>query len=285
MADSSRLGILKQLSEQVPVANQQLANGQQAAQTARMQEAVKQAAPTSNITAAAQQTGAQVAQGAGQSQVQAAQQTQNQLQAVGQSTLASQARGIRQVAGENAIQESQQSRQFSNQLAQLDNKAKKQIVDESLKFKLDEGGRALLNTRQLTDWAAGNAKSDEDYANKMQEIQHVSERKIQMMEMAQKKLQAMAEQGYYGNKQTLDQASRKKIMENAQAIEEKIRKEKAKAANNMMKAQSIGTVVGMVAVGAAVVATGGALAPAIPAIMAGGAVGGGLGSTYQANQG
>jgi len=278
MADSSRLGILKQLADQVPVANQQLAAGQQAAQTARMQEAVKQAAPTSNITQAAQQTGGQQQAAMGAPVVAAAQQTQNQLQSVGQSVLANQARGVRQQAGENAISESQMSRGFSNQLAQLDNKAKRELVDESLKFKLDEGGRALLNTRQLTDWAAGNAKSDEDYANKMQEIQHVSERKIQMMEMAQKKLQQMAEQGYYGAKQTLDQASRKKIMENAQAIENKIRREKAKAANRMMTAQGVGMLVGM---GAAIVLTGGAAAPAL---MAGASIGGGLGAVAQGTQ-
>jgi hypothetical protein len=81
MAESPKLSALKQLSNQLPVANKQMAQRQQATRDIQLQQAIQKAAPTGNITQTAQQTGAAMAQTAGQ---QAVQNTQTAMQQQGQ---------------------------------------------------------------------------------------------------------------------------------------------------------------------------------------------------------
>ena len=266
---TTRINALQKLANQLPVANQQVATGLNEARKTQLQASIAGAQTPSNVTAASQQVGAQQAQQAGQVAMQQAQQTQNQVQQVGQMGLQEQARGMRQVAHEQGIQETRLSRDLGQKLSQLDSQAKRKILDSNLSFKMDEAGRALLNTQQLVDWAAMNAKSDEDFQNKVQDIGQAYDRKIQMMQAAARKLKQLSSQGYTADKQKLDNETRKQLAEQAAAIEERLAREKARANNTMMTSQGIGTLVGM-GVGAYFGGPAGA--------SAGGAIGGGVGT-------
>lgn len=257
---------LEQLAKQLPVANQQIATGLQEARKTQLQQAVKQAAPG----ASAQQLGAQSQQAAGQIQMGAAEQAQNQQQLAGQMGLQQQGRAQRQKAFDNAIQLNAVQQNLGDKLDRLGRDAKKKMLDDNLVFKMDQANQAMFNNTQLLDYAKLNAKSDEDFANKVQQIDQAYDRKLQMLQSAQNRLEQIAKQGYYSNNQRLDQNSKMKIAQQAQAIQAKIREEQAKKAAQMQKSQAIGTLAGGV-IGAVV---GGPVGASV------GAAAGGAAGTY-----
>lgn len=278
---STRAQQLTQLAQQLPAANQQIANGLQQARTTQLQQTVAQMRPGASNVQTAQNLGTQQAQAAGQINLQANQQTQNQLQSVGQMGQQAQGRALRQQASQNQIQLDETQRQLGDKLNNIDQSAKKQILDDTLNFKLDEAGRALLDTRQLADWSVMNATSAQDLANKEQDLNQAYDRKIQMMQTAQNRLEQIVKQGYYSNKQPLDQASRMKIEQQREGIQLQIQQEQAKRTGQMtMYAAGGGIIGGAIGVGAAI-ATGGAAAPYIPAAIGAGSA---LGTTAGASK-
>lgn len=158
------------------------------------------------------------------------------------------------------------------QLNRLGGDAKDKILDSRLRFERDEMGRRFSNERQLADYAMANAKTEQEFASKMREMQQAHNRKIQMMEVAEKKLRQAMMQGFTSQQQLLDNQSRARIAKMAADMKEKIRKEKAKATGNAMMIQGAFTVAGAVVGGMYTGGTGTA-AGAMVGASAGSAVG------------
>lgn len=276
MAVTDRAGQLQQLANQLPVANQQVAQGLQAARQTQLQGVLQQTPATSNITAASQQLGAQSQGQAGNIAINAAQATQHQAQQLGQTALSEEQTKVRQAASEQQVSLNATQEHLSNQLAKINQDAKMKLVDDQMRFKVDESNRALLNQTQLADWAKMNAQSDQDYKNKMQSMSLAYDRNIQMLQMAQKKAAQIAQQGYMEKNQKLNQDTRRTIEEDAKSLQLKIEAQQAKKKGAMQQMQAIGTIGGTVVGGVlgSIVPGAGTAAGAI----AGGALGGALGT-------
>lgn len=268
---TARAQQLDNLAKQLPVANQQLATGLQEARKTQLQDTIKQARPGAGGAGAAEQLGTQQAQQAGQIATGVAEQGANRAQLVGQMGLQEQGRKARQAAFEQGIQESRVGRQLGEKLNALSSNAKQRILDDNLKFKIDEGGRALLNTTQLADWAIMNAKSDVDLAGKMQSIEQAYNKKIQVMQAAANRLEQIAKQGYYSDKQKLDGEAKINLLKKSQDIKMQIESDRAKKASKLAATSGLFSAVGM---GIGFVLGG----PAGAAL--GGSVGGAVGTTY-----
>lgn len=132
-------------------------------------------------------------------------------------------------------------------LSALGEDVKDKLLDSRIRFERDQDGRKFSNERQLADYAAANARTDIEFQQKMRDMQEVAERKILMMEIAYRKLEQAERQGFMKEDQRLDFESTRALAQRKAALEKKIRKEQAKARNNMMIAQGIGTVVGAAA--------------------------------------
>ncbi len=164
------------------------------------------------------------------------------------------------------------------QLAQLGGDVKQQILDSRLQFDRDEMGRKFSNERQLADYAIANAKTQQDFDAHMQTMQETAYRKTQLLQSAFQKINSMVQNSFTSQEQELDNQKKQQLIQLSIALKERIRKEKAKAANTMAQWQAGGTIVGAV-VGAVV--TGGNPAGA----MAGGAIGGSLGTVIGSEAG
>lgn len=276
MAQSTRLSQLQNLANRLPAANQQVAQGLQAAQDTALQESIRQASPAAGPRAA-QALGAQQAGQTGQTQLQTAQQTQQQLGQVGQLGLQQQATEAQQRLGTQRRAGAQEARDLQSRLAELDQEAKDTLVDRQMRFQEDQAGQTLLNERQLADWAVANAKSQNQFNEWARQTQQLSQKKLYMLEAANKRLLQALSQEAAGEKQKLDQASLKKIAEAQRALQEKLAREKAKAGNRAAMFQAGGTILGAAA-GAAI---GTFAAPGVgtaAGASAGASLGGGVGT-------
>jgi hypothetical protein len=289
------MSALKQLSSQIPIANQQVANQQNAARQMQVQAAVKAAPVGGNTTQAAQDTGAAVAQQAGQQLNQNTEAAQTAVSKVANIGLQNQQQqGQQQVADAQAGAKDSQMAGVQK-LAQLSEQAKKEMYDSRRQFAQDQLGQKFTNERQLADYATLQAKSQEDLKDYAQQTQQLYERKSQMLQAAQDKITDQLEFQDKQINQMRDQVARKGITQaqaaNAQKIlqsqieqrnqlaqaaadlQRKLEKEKADAANRQTMFTTAGQVVGGVA-GAVV----GGPAGAAVGMAAGGAIGGAVGS-------
>lgn len=138
MATTPRLQALQNLSNQLPVANQQLAANQSAARNMQLQAAIKAAPVGQATTATAQQTGAAAATQAGQQAVTNAQQLIQQQGQVGQLGLAEQQRQNEATTASGRLALGEQSLGQVERFAKLNESLKKQLYDETMKFQTDE---------------------------------------------------------------------------------------------------------------------------------------------------
>lgn len=243
--ETPRMQQLKKLSAGMPVANQQVAQGLQQAQTTQMQAAIGAAKPGMGIQAA-QQMGGQVAAQRGQIQQQAQQQTQQQAGQIAQVGLGQQAVQNQAQLGRQESALSGRQRQQAQQLNALDNRMKSELLDKQLSFAKDENGRTLLNSRQLADVAILNAKNAEEFANYKQQATQVQQRKLQAMQFGYDKLRQLLETGVDANGRRLDQATKLQIQEITKNAEKMIRDEQARIANNTAMWGAAGTIAGAV---------------------------------------
>lgn len=273
--ETNRTRQLKNLAASFPTANQQTANQLEAARQIQLQGAIGQTPAQggiSQIAPVAQQVGVQQAAQAGAQQVQAAQQATNQATQLGQ--LALQEKG-RELQGQEATRQlgaQRQAQQIDLSLAQLNAKLKNQLIDQQMQFKRDEAGRALLNEQQLVDYAVINSKNDIELAKYQQLAEQAWQKKLYMMQTAQKKIETVLNQGYLKEGQALDQAQKQQLAAAKNALEQKIKRDQARAQNKMAMWQTAGTIVG-----GAIGAFGGP-AGATAGATIGGAIGGAAGS-------
>lgn len=273
IGETPRQKQLKALANQFPIANQQVAQGQQAARTIQMQNLAKQA-PGSAGLRQAQATGGEAAQQATQIAQKSATDTQNQQAIIGQAGMEEQGRQGREelAAANNNLQQQQIVKE--NQLSQLGSDVKQQLFDKQMSFKQDELGRTQFNDRQLMDYAILKAKNAQDFDKYKQAATQAYDRQAALVQQAMNVYTTGIQQHFEKSEQNLDQASKLRIGEALAAAQRSGTRKSNNAKNKAAAWQAGGTVVGT-AVGAYVGSlygsgTGGA--------MIGGALGGGIGS-------
>lgn len=266
---SNKLQALQNLSNQLPVANSNVAQGQAAARNMQLQQAVAAAPSTANIKQTAQQTGAASAQQAGSEMIQNAQNEVKQQGAVGQVGLQQQQQDVAgQVAGQ---QQGLAQQQMDNvqKLASIDEGAKQELYDKQMQFQKDQDGRTMFNTIQLADYARLKSQSDEQYQNYAQQAQQLEKRNLQVMEAAYNKVAEDLNQKYALAKQKGDQQTQLQVAAMKREADAAIERAKSRAANNQAAWTAGGTVVG-----AGVGAIAGGPAGASTGASVGGALGG-----------
>lgn len=276
MIETSRTRQLKGLAERLPGANQQIQTGLDEARKTQLQATIGQMAPQQGTTQVIQQLGAQQQQQAGQIAAQGVQRQQNAATQIGQLGLAEAAGQQRAEGFEQQISLSQKDQQLATKLNKVDSRLKNDLLDKQLQFSRDKAGNALFNTRQLADYAAVNARSQEELANYSQMASQVYERKYKIMEAAYRSITTALERGYITKGRELDKKHKLEMAEAARALNEKMNKAKADYANNKAKWSALGTVAGTVIGGVAgsVVPGVGTVAGATLGASIGGTVGG-----------
>lgn len=271
MADSTRIQQLKALQSSLPVANQKVAQGLQSAQDINLKQSIKAATPGAG-PGAAQSLGAAQTAAKGQPLIQAAQQTAKQTGQVAQMGLAETGMQAQQELGAAQRNVSGKQREYSDRLSKLGNELKDNLLDQNLEIRKDARGQALLNDRQLADYALSTATSQEELKNYAQAMEQASSREMQMLEQAYNLITQQLTQMASKGELQMNQEQTMRLAQQKQALEQEIARKQRKAAN---KAGIIGgafTIAGA-AIGAAY--TGGAGAPVGAAV--GAQVGGGLG--------
>jgi len=259
-----RIGQLNKLATAIPMANQQIASGMQQARETQLQAAIGGLTPEQAAQPRlAQAVGAQQAAAAAQIQTQAQQKIQQQAITAGQQAITNEKIKKQQELFTRSQALSQKGRYLENELARISQSAKDKLLDQQLSFKRDELGRTVWNERQLADYKIATAKDDEDFRNYQQEVTNLSERRMKMLLVAQKKLEQILEQGYLSTNQKLDQASRLKIAENLAELKRKQAREAARQANTMAMWSGGGAILGAAA--GALVPGGGAIGAAVGA--------------------
>jgi hypothetical protein len=236
--DTPRMSALKQLSTQIPIANQQVANQQNAARQMQVQAAVKAAPVGGNTTQAAQDTGAAITQQAGQQlnqNTEAAQSASTKVANIGLQN--QQQQGQQQVADAQAGAKDSQAAGVQK-LAQISEQAKQEMYDSRRQFAQDQFGQKFTNERQLADYATLQAKSQEDLKNYAQQTQQLYERKSQMLQVAHDKLTNQLEFQDKQINQLRDQGARKGITEAQAANSQKILQAQIAQRNQLVQAQA-----------------------------------------------
>jgi len=278
---NTRINQLNKLAGNIPVVNNNIAQGMQAARTTQLQQAIASMTPDqAGTTQTAQQLGAQQAQMSGAIQVQTAQKNSQQLAQVGQMALQEDRMQKNQELFTRQQAITQRNRALTNQLAQLDNNLKDQLLDQQLSFKQDEFGRTIWNERQLADFAVLQAKTQADLDKFEQTLNQQSQRRLQIMQTVQAKLKQALEQNYLREGQEMDQQTRLFIANLKKQAAEKERRERARRASRGAMVQGAFVVAGAVA-GTVLAPVGGGAAGAV----LGAQVGSGLGSIAVGTEG
>lgn len=278
MALSDRQNQLAGLAAQMPVANQEVAQGLQTAAELQRRSSMSQASPYAT-KAQAQQAGAAATAAKQNANIQAGAQTQEQAMQLAQAGLQNtQADNEQKIASRrNALTAQQQ--ELQNRLASMSGEVKQQLFDKQMDFVKDELGRTTFTQQQLADWATTKAKTYEDYQNYVQSMEQASERRNQILKASYARITQALQQGFISEQEPLDQAMRANLTKARQELQLKIQRQQAEQRSTMAMYQAGGTILGAAVAGVAVVATGGMAAPVAAGIVGmGAAAGGGLGS-------
>lgn len=272
---TSRASKLQALQSAMPVANQRAARGIQQAQSLQLQQAAAAApaTPQAGGYRAAQQQGADVTQAAGQAAVETAGQQLAKQAQVGELGLAEQARGERGRLAEQEMAARKEAADTDTRLAQLGESNKQQIWDSRIDFARNQANQKFLNQRQMADLAMTKAKDVEGFKDYQQQVQQGVEKRLQMMDIAFKKVSQALEQEYRKGKSQADRAQQEYLMQLKRDMEEAIARERESASKNalMWKAGGMALAAGIT------VASGGTLAPYAGAMVLGGGAAGEMG--------
>lgn len=275
---------LEQLAGAVPGRAEAQAATQQAGQQMQLQQAFGAAARQPGLAPTAsqiQQMGAEVTKARGQAAIQAQQAGLQQLSTIGEEQLR-----VEQEARQNALfareeRISTKERELQQRLYAADRKLGRQLFSDQMRFAQDELGRKLFNERQLTDWAVLKAKDAQDLANYEQLVSNMSERKMKLYEVAQRRIIQELNFQHELDETRRDGELMVRLTKAKRAMELKMQKEAARAKARAGMFGALGTLGGMGIAAAAVAtfATGGLASPLLlPALAAGGAMGQGFGT-------
>ena len=248
------------------MSNQQFAERQKAAQQIKAGQAAPATGP-----AALQQQGAQtgaVAQAA---------QTQGAIQQAGQQVVDAQKQaqlGQIQKAETQAMEQLAAEKSFADQSRRLAEYARElgnDMMEERRDFEQKGKQTAFNNERQLADWVVANAENEQDFQNRMQEMQQASVEKIQTLEIINNRIMLEEEKLSKAKQSSKTRAMKKKLAIRRKQMQDQIRREKEKAQKRggMVK---VLTGAAMAGAGAYLTfVTGGAAAPIGTGLMAQGA--------------
>ena len=252
------------------MSNQQFVERQKAAQAIQRGQQ-QQASPTPAGPVSFQQQGAAAAGVAQQAQTQAAmqeagqqiQQDQNQA-ATGQIAKAEQRQMSELAAQRSTADQKRKLEKFAMETGNNMQAERRQIERKSK-------NQAFANERQLADWTVANAANEQDLQNKFQIMTQATEKQIQTLEMITNRIAAEETRISKGKMNAKDRAQKIKLANMKKAMEDKIRREKEKAAKKGgMMQMAMGAVT--VAAGAYLTfVTGGLAAPVGVGLMAQGA--------------
>lgn len=305
------LDLLNKLAQQVPNLNPEAAARTQAAgQNLAYIQAAKMGQVGAGTAGKVQQLAEQDVNQRAQAELQAQQQRQIQQQQAAEMALAEQQAQQRamiqnqELAANKEIEQRQLaeterlakygieqdnsiavlSRGNQRALANLSQDVEQKLFNSTRQFEKTEMGRKFTNERQLALWTIANAKNQEDLQTKMQRMQIASDRKIQLLQVAQAKIIQQKEQEYLAADLARQGKLKVDLAEFKRKSDEAIQAEKTKAANNSAMLSAGLTIGGMVLGGIAGAIAG---APAggvgaIPAAMAGASLGGSLGGAAAA---
>lgn len=232
MVESSTQRGLAAIAGNMPVRDKLIADQAKAARALQLRQAVAGMAPGAAPTkAAAAEMGAAVATTAGQQAVSAAGkqvETAGQLAKLGlaeQSQTGAEKLAAMQTAGrKEALDQTQR-------LAKLDQRAKQELFDKEMQFKVNAANEAQFSERQLMDYAVRNAQKAEDFTNWKQKSQMLHSRNLKILEAVEARLTQAIEQGYLDKENKLNQQQTRELAEIKQAFARRIAEAKAKAAN------------------------------------------------------
>jgi len=205
--------------------NQQFAERQKAAQQIKAGQA-----PAATGPGALQQQGAQT--GA----VNQAAQTQGMIQQAGQQAVQAQKDAqMQQIQQQeqNQMDEITAQKALADQQRQLEAFAQdigSDMMAERRDLAKKKSNTAFNNERQLMDWITANAENEQDFAAKVQEIQQASQKKIQTMDIIQKRLMLEEERISKGKMNAAARATKKKIAVRRAELQRQIERERKKAA-------------------------------------------------------
>ena len=116
------------------------------------------------------------------------------------------------------------------QLGALGADVKEKIFDSRLQFSKDEAGRKFSDERQLRDYAIMSSKSDQELESKLMTQKLLHQRGIQMLEVAQQKVNETLRQSYADKDRALTQETKEYIANTQAAAERAMARKKAKGA-------------------------------------------------------
>lgn len=218
-----------------------------------------------------QQAGAQAAAQQGQATLQAQQQQAQKAMQASQQAAKVEADETQQRLREREFGIKKKANVLERQLGVYDEKLKNEIFDRNIKFEKDELGRTVFNERQLMDFKIYNSKSKLEFRKFEQDMRNVSRRRIRMLDVSLAKIKQELSQQFKKDQIEMDQGQRMRLLKAKQAIEEKIARAQANAANRASMISSAFTIVGAGAGAILALPTGGL------SVGAGAAIGASLG--------
>jgi len=232
MVESATQRGLAAIAGSMPVRNKLVSDQQKAARALQLSQAVAGMAPGAAPTkAAAAEMGAAVATTAGQQAVEAAGKQMEMGGQLGKLGLAEQSQmgAEKLAAGREAARK--ESLDQTQRLANLDQRAKQELFDKEMQFKVNEANEAEFSERQLMDYAVRNAQKAEDFTNWKQKSQMLHSRNLKILEAVEARLTQAIEQGYLDKENKLNQQQARELAEIKQAFSRRVAEAKARASN------------------------------------------------------
>lgn len=154
------------------------------------------------------------------------------------------------------------SLKYERQLSRINSEVSNTLVNEQKRVQLDSMGRKMLSERQLQDWYSTKVGNEEEWKNFEMRTNQLHERKIQILKRSHD-LMIEAERNLYATFAAgLDRDTKATLAEKKNALEVKLRKAKADAANSSALASGLGTVGGIAGGAVAAWFSGGTATPA-----------------------
>jgi hypothetical protein len=154
-------------------------------------------------------------------------------------------------------------------ISKLGHDVKSELLDSRLAFDNDERGRKFSNDRQFADYIISTAKSQNDFAKKMQDMQQVAQNKTMVLDQIHQRLLTIQERGFIDREGDLDAAANIEIARLAAAAQKEAQKAQNDAKNKQSMWAAGGTIIG---------AGAGALIGGPPGAAIGASLGGAVGT-------
>lgn len=244
MALSTRAEQLRTLADQVPAANQQVAQSLQQGRLTSMQSQVGATPAAAATSTNAQNMGTEQAASTGNIQINQAKTNQAQLGQVAQQGVAEGQQANQAAKAGQQLALAGTERDNAARITNLSETSKNELLDKQLDFSKSQAQLGYLNQRQLADWAVTKAKSASDLKDYQQMSQEMSDRKVEMLQAAHNKIMQEMENNNRSQVVKLDNDTTMALEQHKKDIEVAIAKAKADAKNQATIWTMAGGIVG-----------------------------------------